>query len=435
MKYMSDLLFIMLLPLLLFLSCTESTTQENHPQIKTETIALAGNAFLTKGNSGFISQNGITDWKDSTGVFSVFMKLHQPVTAEVKLRAKTETGNSAISIHINGETRTSEINSQSFELVSFGDFELPGNQYIQIKLRGVTKNGPDFADVSDLILEIPADATLSYVKDNTNGRYYWGRRGPSVHLSYNTPEETNLKWFYSELTVPKGKDPAGSFYMANGFSEGYFGIQVNSETERRVLFSVWSPYQTDNPEEIPDEQRIQLLNYGEDVQTGEFGNEGSGGQSFLRYNWSPENTYRFLNSVEPDGNGNTIYTAYFYSPNQQKWKLIAQFLRPKTNTWYTRPHSFLESFLPQNGFMGRKGFYHNQWAADAEGNWHELTDATFTGDDIAQTGYRLDFDGGDENGVFFLENGGFFVGRTPLRSTFKRTESEQKPDVDFNGLP
>ena len=432
---MSNFLFPSLVPLLLLLSCSESTTQEIFPHTKTETIAIAGNAFLTEGNSGIISQNGITKWPDSTGVFSVFVKLHQPVVAEIKLRAKTETGSSSVSVDINGQTRTSEISSQSFEHVSFGEFDLPGNQYIQINLRGDKKNGTDFANVSDLILEIPIDVTLSYVKDNNNDRYYWGRRGPSVHLSYESPEHTNLKWFYSELTVPKGKDPSGSFYMANGFGEGYFGIQVNSKTERRVLFSVWSPYQTDNPEEIPDERRIQLLNKGENVQTGEFGNEGSGGQSFLRYNWSVENTYRFLNSVEPDGNGNTIYTAYFYSVNQQKWKLIAQFLRPKTNTWYTRPHAFLESFLPQNGFMGRKGFYHNQWTADAEGNWHELTNATFTGDDIAQTGYRLDFDGGIGNGVFFLENGGFFVGRTSLGSTFERAKSGREPDVDFNGLP
>ena len=30
--------------------------------------------------------------------------------------------------------------------------------------------------------------------------------------------------------------------MANGFGEGYFGIQVNGPNERRVLFSVWSPF-------------------------------------------------------------------------------------------------------------------------------------------------------------------------------------------------
>lgn len=51
-----------------------------------------------------------------------------------------------------------------------------------------------------------------------------------------------VEWFYSEITVPKSNDVIGSYFMANGFAEGYFGIQVNSASERRVLFSVWSPY-------------------------------------------------------------------------------------------------------------------------------------------------------------------------------------------------
>lgn len=421
--------------LLLFISCSESALQESDIQTKSATIAMAGNAFLTDGNSGSITQNGIVGWQDTSSIFSVFVKLEQPAEAEIKLRAKSETGKSLVSLEIDGNIKSSEITSQSFELISFGQFELPGDEYIQINLRGIEKNGTDFADVTDLVLELPADVSLSYVKDNDNGRYYWGRRGPSVHLNYETPENTELKWFYSELTVPEGKDPAGSFFMTNGFGEGYFGIQVNSDTERRVLFSVWSPHQTDNPDEIPEDERIQLLKKGDNVQTGEFGNEGSGGQSFLRYNWLAGDTYRFLNSVEPDGDGNTIYTAYFYSPQEQEWTLIAQFLRPKTNTWNTRPHAFLESFLPQNGFKSRKGVYHNQWAVDTNGNWHELTAATFTGDDIAQSGYRLDFDGGAENRMFFIENGGFFVGETPLGSIFERIKSDQKPDVDVNELP
>ena len=45
--------------------------------------------------------------------------------------------------------------------------------------------------------------------------------------------------FYNEVTIPKDADPIYSYYMACGFARGYFGIQVNSPTERRVIFSVW----------------------------------------------------------------------------------------------------------------------------------------------------------------------------------------------------
>ena len=99
--------------------------------------------------------------------------------------------------------------------------------------------------------------------------------------------------------------------MANGFREGYFGIQVNGPDERRVLFSIWSPFRTDNPRDIPEDQQIVALGRGPDVRIGEFGNEGSGGQSILVYPWKVGNTYRFLTEVEPDGQVNTIYTSWF----------------------------------------------------------------------------------------------------------------------------
>jgi hypothetical protein len=78
-----------------------------------------------------------------------------------------------------------------------------------------------------------------------------------------------------------------------------------------VLFSVWSPYRTDNPRDIPEDQRIVPLGSGPGVRVGEFGNEGAGGQSYLVYPWKSGATYRFLTQVKPDGQGNTVYTAWF----------------------------------------------------------------------------------------------------------------------------
>jgi hypothetical protein len=276
---------------------------------------------------------------------------------------------------------------------------------------------------------------FKFVRDNIDQRFYWGRRGPSVHLSYEMPENVKVKWFYNEMTIPKDKDPIGSYFMSNGFREGYFGIQVNSLKERRILFSVWSPFPTDNPKEIPENQKIKLLKKGENVYTGEFGNEGSGGQSYLVYPWKSGVTYQFLTSVEPDNQGNTTYTAYFKDPENTKWILIASFLRPQTSTWYTRAHSFLENFNDELGYLNREVQYQNQWVVDDNGKWYSLHKAKFTGDDIARRQYRLDADGGIKGASFFLRNGGFFNSTTPLNSNFSLPPSTQKPDIDFKSLP
>ena len=73
------------------------------------------------------------------------------------------------------------------------------------------------------------------------------------------------------MAVLKGSDLLGSYFMANGFAEGYFGIQVNSETERIILLSLWSPLKTDDPTSIPEDQKIKLLKKGDDVISNDFG--------------------------------------------------------------------------------------------------------------------------------------------------------------------
>ncbi len=210
---------------------------------------------------------------------------------------------------------------------------------------------------------------------------------------------------------------------------------MNSETERRILFSVWSPFTTDDPKSIPDSLKIVLLRKGKDVHTGEFGNEGSGGQSYLKFNWKADVTYKFLTQVKPTDNNSTIYTAYFYDTETQKWLLIASFKRPATHTWYTQPHSFLENFEPERGALNRKGFYNNQFVYNTEGVWSELTTAKFTNDATGRKKARMDFKGGVENNQFFLSNCGFFSQYTLPNTFFERKPMGEKPVVDFNVLP
>jgi hypothetical protein len=245
----------------------------------------------------------------------------------------------------------------------------------------------------------------------------------------------NAEWFYNEVTVPKGNDVLGSYFMADGFGEGYFGMQVNSATERHILFSVWSPFNTDDPKAIPEDQKIIMLKKGDNVYTGEFGSEGSGGQSYLNYTWKAGNTYKFMVHAKPDGNGRTIYTAYFYAPESDKWQLIASFSRPKTNTYLKHLHSFLENFEPEEGTITREVLFNNQWIRDSNGKWMELNRARFTGDNTAVRGYRMDYAGGSQGDSFYLKNCGFFNRYTSRNTFFIRPPGNKQPDIDLNKLP
>ncbi len=223
--------------------------------------------------------------------------------------------------------------------------------------------------------------------------------------------------------------------MANGFVQGYFGMQVNSPDERRILFSVWSPFKTDNPEDIPDDQKIRLLKKGDGVYTGEFGNEGSGGQSYLRYMWKAGVTYKFLLRGKPSGNGETDFTAWFFAPEVGRWKLIASWRRPKTDSYLTHLYSFLENFYTETGNLTRKGLFSNQWIFTKKNQWIELTKVKFTADATAGKEARMDYLGGLNGNSFFLKNCGFFNETTKINSVFERTEQRQLPDINFEDLP
>jgi len=404
--------------------------------VDTTLIPLGGNAFFnTKGDpKDAIVKEGIQPWKSEKSTYSIYFKNEIARKCDLYISLLPGEYPSTLKFTLGTQSYTSRISPGQKNPIFIGPFNLSAG-YQSIALEGISKEADYFPSISSFTLLTQAPGEFSFVKDNIDNRFYWGRRGPSVHLTYTMPTEKKIKWFYNEVTIPVGLDPIGSYFMANGFAEGYFGIQVNSENERRILFSVWSPFKTDNPASVPEDQKIKLLKKGEGVYTGEFGNEGSGGQSFLKYKWEAGKTYQFLNSVEPDGFGSSNYTAYFKEYGSQNWLLIASFKRPKTDNWYKRPHSFVENFNPNFGHILRQATYANQWVCDSSGQWFELTEAKFTGDDIAKRGYRKDYEGGEKAGNFYLQNGGFFNGIAFLNQIFQRPAANKKPIIDFNKLP
>lgn len=402
----------------------------------TTTIPLGGNTFIDtkEDHKDAITKDGITTWSSEKSAFKIYFKNEKTRTCALYIALLPGEYSSKIKCTFGGQSLVVQLTKYQKNPVFIGNFVLTAG-YQKLVLEGIAKETNSFAAISSLIILTNESGEFSFVKDNIDNRFYWGRRGPSVHLTYTMPMEKNVKWFYNEVTIPVGLDPIGSYFMANGFAEGYFGIQVNSENERRILFSVWSPFKTDNPASIPEDQKIKMLKKGEGVYTGEFGNEGSGGQSYLKYKWAAGKTYQFLNSVEPDGQGATIYTAYFKEYGSPDWLLIASFNRPKTDTWYKRAHSFVENFNPSFGHILRQATYQNQWVCDSSGQWFELTEAKFTGDDIAKRGYRKDYEGGEKTGYFYLQNGGFFNGLAFLNQSFKRAAALKMPIIEFNKLP
>lgn len=409
------------------------------PKPATITIPVGGNGWLSKNATAKINNTGLTSWSSGSDVISLYFRTEAAGEITLSLKLNVPEGNSKLSLRAAGKTFTCRVNNRQPETIKIGTIQIKSSGYIKVELRGISRTGAVFAELSDLIATGSSlEKGAAYVKNNEGNYFYWGHRGPSVHLKYEIPKAAeNVAWFYNEISVPDGQDKPGSYYMANGFSGGYFGMQVNSATERRVLFSIWSPFSTDDPKLIPDSMKVVLIKKGNTTKTGEFGNEGSGGQSYMRYPWIAGNTYAFLVRAEPNtAKKTTTYTAWFNDVAKGNWQLVASFERPQSAVYLKGLHSFLENFSPSMGDQQRRGNYKNQWAIDSNGNWHQITAATFTVDATANINYRKDYAGGAENTFFYLRNCGFFNDFTPKNTKFTRSsDGKPHPVIDFNTLP
>ena len=433
MKHRSSLLFAFLpaMPILLAACGGATATGSGGTALLAATVAapatsatveLAGNAFITSGNEGaVINERGLAGWSNPAAVASTYFRVAGAGPVQVALDASlADGGNSTIRVKVNGTPFDVKLAGKERKTYAVGTVNVAAAGYVKVDLQGLSRVKATFGDVA--ALKVTAGAALAYANDPAN--YYWSRRGPSVHMGYTVP--ANTEYFYNEMTIPKGQDAIGSYFMANGFGQGYMGIQVKSPSERWILFSVWD---ADNG------AKTTLVSKGAGVVDNAFGGEGTGGQTYLSYNWVAGTTYRFITRARPDGNGGSDYSAWFFAPETGKWRYIATWKRPAISTYLTRVHSFLENFIDTLGYTERRVQFGNQWARNVAGTWSEVTAGRFTGDATATNAQRMDYAGGVENGRFYLHNGGFFADYVKTSQNFTRPATGQAPAIDVNTLP
>lgn len=398
------------------------------------TVTLYSNGYVypyeQSNGYGSISASGLGAWTDSTGFSRVFFYPQQTGRITVALRVKAPENANTLRIRLDSSGTVYNVNipkSSSYSTIPVGTFNISSARYHCIEIKAATKNGTYLPDVQSVVISGPAAANLKY-----NTSQY--RSAPATHLGYVASGDS-IAWFYTEISVPQGADPLYSYYMTNGFNGGYFGIQVNSPTERRVLFSIWSNYDTQDPNQIPAEYAVTLVKKGSGVYSGNFGGEGSGGQSYLKFMWKTTTTYKLLVHAEASGD-HTIYTGYFYAPESGTWKLIAQWDKAKTGGKLLGGlYSFVENYS-SNGNDYFTANYGNQWIRSKNGTWVELTQARFTTTASPVNHPRYDYGGGANGTWMYMFSGGFrLMNNLAPGAQVQRTSSGTPPAINFNALP
>jgi len=249
------------------------------------------------------------------------------------------------------------------------------------------------------------------------------RAARSVHLIYPAPASTV---FYNEMTVRQSQP--GSYFMACGFSNGYFGIQELRGGNKIVLFSVWDPGNpmdlTAAASRVPADLRVEVLAKGSDVFAQRFGGEGTGAKSMLPYSWKTNEVYRFMVQAKVEDK-KTTYSGYFFLNETKQWKLMATFRTLTGGVALDDIYSFVEDFRRdgQSPKETRRALFGSGWAKGLDGQWRELTRAMFSADRTRLNNINATIEG--EN--FTLATGGETTNTTRLGTSLQRPASPSKP--------
>jgi len=416
-----------LLPLLIVSASLCAADAPKAPEL----TVPAATAYLAPDPEGArVTDAGIRRWRDPAIHVLWFGEIKNPgtLTAAVALRLPEGMARK-YRLQVGDQKHETEVTGAGDQAVvaKFGEYEVAAAGYQRFELASLATEAGPLGEVESLQLAGPPLADSHF---NLDPR----RNAASVHLAYPTPKEARIEWFYNEVTAVD--DPAATFYMACGFHRGYFGMQVNSPTERRVIFSVWDAgtgKSADDRSTVDQENFVSLVAKGEGVHTSVFGNEGTGGHSHLKYNWKTGEPQRFLLTAKPSENNSTVYSGYYFHPDAKEWMLISSMKAPKDGGYLRGLHSFSENFWGSTGHVRRKALYGPQWIRTSDDAWTELTRATFSHDPTGKAN-RLDRFMGVEEGKFFLSHGGFGPGSVKFGTPFDRPATSKPPEIMLPAL-
>ncbi len=422
-------LYLLFLLLATAMRAADATTTADAPATSDAALTIpAATAYLEPDHGGArvsSRSGGIQNWTNplvrvlwfgsftNAGNLETSLQLRLGDKAEAKLR-----------LTVSGESRDLVVRGQGANVITarFGQFTLSRPGYHRFTLESMNAPGRSAGEVVALTLAGPAAATAHF---NLKPR----RNAASVHLGYPIPAGTNVAAFYCEMTGVD--DPVHTYYMACGWHRGYFGMQVNSPTERRIIFSVWdSGNEGVDRKKVADDNRVRLMGKGIGVDAGDFGNEGTGGHSHLTFPWQTGEVQRFLVTAQPTNQTFTVYSGYYFHPERKAWMLISSWRAPKDGGWLRGLYSFSENFGGSTGHLRRKALYGRQWIRTESGEWQELTTARFTHDGTGKAD-RLDRFMGLENGQFFLSHGGFVDGFSKSGDRLSRPPASRPPELDL----
>jgi hypothetical protein len=207
------------------------------------------------------------------------------LNAAVALRLPSNSA-SKLRLNIAGQSReaTARGDGTNDVLVRFGKFEIKTPGYQRFALEALNAS-PPFGDLSALVSTGRPRTTRTSISSRAatprrciSGIHFQTAR-TSPHSTVRSPDS-------------KIRSPLTTWRAAGIAAISDAGQQ--QDRARRIIFSVWdSGNEAVSRGKVADENRVTLVAKAKASISGDFGNEGTGGHSHLKYNWKTGEKQRF----------------------------------------------------------------------------------------------------------------------------------------------
>lgn len=401
------------------------------------------NPGITHNQAGSDNNNQIdvTDWVSQDVSLCWYLNFNSGIYS-INLEAEVELNNfSEFMLSVSGIDNPEFQINKRISLKGINEFilypnllniDIPQKGFYKIKLSPILKSGKEYASLRNIVFVSDKDTRIQSV------RYANWLSSPNVYLTCELPDQIKCDWLHSEILIPKGCDPAYTFYMGLGFYRGYFGVQVISQTERRILFSVWDS--SNEPVKralVKKEDQVTLVRKGKDVVTQGFENQGTGGQSYLIYPWVTDVPIELLVNRTLAENNSVIFSAWFKQKvsEDNKWIFIASWRAPHDNRTFTNFYSYIDNFSGVTGDVWRKAYFYNYWGRNENTkNWVEFNEMKVQHTD-GDKDSRSDFGSGVDDlypNRFYIWSGGY---KSPkVQDMVNSVKTDVMPVNDFDSL-
>lgn len=205
------------------------------------------------------------------------------------------------------------------------------------------------------------------------------RQCRSVHMNFG-PMPEQCQAIYMEATVEKVSP--GTYFCAMNFDDGYIGFQELADGKHIVIFSIWDPVaHGDIAEDVPLEDRVELMQTGTGVTPDRFSHEGTGGKSMGPLDWKTGQKIKFLVTVRPSlREGYKVISGYVNLNG--KWDLISSWRTHRSAKELSRATSFVEDFRRnyESAKHARSAVFGPCFVMTREGEWKWMNHGRFTAD-------------------------------------------------------